>query len=136
MLGVQRGPVRSEVAAVLLMWTLFFSRQMSFTASATEEVVTSRITSTPSRSIHWRAMLEPTSGLFWWSANRISTLKPRGPKSCTAWRAQTAEDWPEMSRYIPEPSFSTPILTVFACARAARNGARRRRPGPEGRRRS
>jgi hypothetical protein len=45
-------------------------------ASATEEVGTSVITSTPSRSYHCRAMFDPTSGLFWWSAETISTLRP------------------------------------------------------------
>ena len=34
-------------------------------ASATLLVGTSMMTSTPSRSIHCRAMLEPTSGRFW-----------------------------------------------------------------------
>ena len=83
------------------MWTLFFSRQMSFAASATEEVATSTRQSTPSRSNHCRATLEPTSGRFCWSAKTTSTLKPRGPKSCTAWRAAATEVAPVTSRYMP-----------------------------------
>jgi len=43
---------------------LFLSRTISFTASATEEVGTSTITSTLSTSIQVRATFEPTSGLF------------------------------------------------------------------------
>ena len=76
MFGVQAEPVRSAVAAVEFRKTLFFSFTTPFTASATEEVGTSTITSTPSRSNHCRAMLEPTSGLFWWSAAITSTERP------------------------------------------------------------
>ena len=72
MLGVQALPVRSAVPPVELTITLFFSLVTSLTARATDEVGTSRIMSTPSESYHLRAMLEPTSGLFWWSAVTIS----------------------------------------------------------------
>ena len=65
--GLHARPVRSEVAAPEFRKTLFFSRAMPLIASATEEVGTSTIASTP-WSYHWRAMLAPTSGLFWWSA--------------------------------------------------------------------
>jgi hypothetical protein len=41
---------------------------MRWTASATEEVGTSAMTSTLPVSYHSRAMLDPMSGLFWWSA--------------------------------------------------------------------
>src|SRR5918997_3756108 len=75
-LGEHCAPVRSDEAAPELMKILFFSRVTWLTASATEEVGTSRITSTPSVSYHWRATLEPTSGLFWWSADTMSTLMP------------------------------------------------------------
>src|SRR2546422_3356889 len=75
-LGEQALPVRSEVAAPETMNALPLSRVIWFTASATPELGTSKIASTLSTSYHWRAMLEPTSGLFWWSAERISTFMP------------------------------------------------------------
>jgi hypothetical protein len=62
---LQALPVRSELAAPEFRKTLFFSFDQRRHASATEEVGTSTIVSTPSRSIHWRAMFAPTSGLFW-----------------------------------------------------------------------
>mgnify|MGYP007027443871 CR=1 FL=1 len=37
------------------------------------------ITSTLSASYHWRAIEEPTSGLFWWSAETISTFMRFAP---------------------------------------------------------
>ena len=97
--GEHFAPVRSEVAAPELMKTLSFSRVMSVTASAAEEVGTSTITSTPSSSYHWRAMLEAMSGLFWWSAETISTLMPlpAASKSSTAICAATTEPSPERS---------------------------------------
>jgi hypothetical protein len=58
-------PVRSEVPAPELRKTLFFSRTISLTASATPEFGTSTMTSTFSTSIHWRAIFDPISGLFW-----------------------------------------------------------------------
>ena len=64
MFGEQAAPVSSVVAAPETRNTRFFSLTTSVTASATEEVGTSTITSTSSTSIHWRTMLEPTSGLF------------------------------------------------------------------------
>ena len=57
--------------------TLFFSRAMSPTASATAELGMSTIMSTPSFSYQRRAMPVPMSGLFWWSAERTSTLRLR-----------------------------------------------------------
>ena len=66
--GLQALPVRSEVAAPELRKTLLFSRVIWFTASATDEVGTSTMASTLSTSYQVRAMVEPTSGLFWWSA--------------------------------------------------------------------
>jgi hypothetical protein len=63
--GEQAEPVRSDVAAPELMKTLLRSRVSSLTASATEEVGTSKIACTPSWSYHWRATVEPTSGRFW-----------------------------------------------------------------------
>src|SRR5262245_36023157 len=80
------------------------------------------MTSTLSTSIQVRTMLEPTSGLFWWSALRISTLSPlaAASKSSTARRAATTEPGPVRSAYSPDMSFITPILMVpsvyCACA--------------------
>ena len=73
-LGEQSLPVRSEVAAPVSRKALPFSRVTWLMASATDDVGTSTITSTPSESNHLRAMLEPTSGLFWWSAETTSTF--------------------------------------------------------------
>ena len=73
-LGLHRSPVSRTVPAEPLTITLLSCRVTPFTASATAEFATSRIMSTPSRSIHCRAMLAPMSGLFWWSAKTISTL--------------------------------------------------------------
>src|SRR6185295_8098715 len=94
--GVHFAPVRSDAAAPETRNTLFLSRTISFTASATEDVGTSTITSTLSTSIHVRTTLEPTSGLFWWSALTISTFMPlaAAPKSSTAISAATTEPWP------------------------------------------
>jgi hypothetical protein len=92
-------PVRSDVAAPETMNALALSRVIWFTASATPEFGTSTITSTLSTSYHWRATAEPTSGLFWWSAERISTFMPffAAPKSSTARRAATTEPVPVRS---------------------------------------
>src|SRR5213075_1531732 len=72
------------------------SRVIWLIARATEDVGTSTITSTFSASYHWRAMLEPTSGLFRWSATTISTFRPffAAPKSSTARRAAVVEPGP------------------------------------------
>ena len=72
---------------------MFFSRTTPCTASATDDVGTSRITSTPSRSIHWRAIETARSGLFWWSAVMTSTFSPlaAAPNSSTACLAQITE---------------------------------------------
>ena len=72
--ALQASPVRRALPAEPLTFTLFSCLATSDTASATAEFGTSRIMSTPSRSNHWRASAEPTSGLFWWSAKMISTL--------------------------------------------------------------
>src|SRR5256885_13610464 len=99
-LGVQALPVRSDAAAPDTRKTLFFSLVMLLTASATEEVGTSTTTSTLSTSNHWRTILEPTSGLFWWSANTISILSKHFvdlQNSSTALRAAHTEPWPERS---------------------------------------
>jgi len=53
-----------EVAAPTTMSIFFFSLESSWTASATEEVVSSVIMSTFSTSYQRRAMAAPRSGLF------------------------------------------------------------------------
>src|SRR5215470_5963521 len=123
-LGEQALPVRSEDAAPETRNTLFLSRVTWLTASATDDVGTSTMASTLSVSYHWRAMLEPTSGLFWWSAETISTLMPffSAPKSSTAILAATVEPGPPMSAYRLDMSLITPIFTTpsetCACAAA------------------
>jgi hypothetical protein len=96
--GVGRAGLAGEVgrAAPELSITLFFSLVIWLTASATDEVGTSTITSTLSVSNHLRAMLEPMSGLFWWSAETISTFMPffSAPKSSTAILAAITEPSP------------------------------------------
>ena len=62
--GVHFGPVRSEDAGPLARNTLFLSRTISETASATPEFGTSTITSTFSVSIQVRVRFEPMSGLL------------------------------------------------------------------------
>src|SRR5882724_5249591 len=113
-LGEQAFPVRSEVAAPETRKALPFSRVIWLIASAIEEVGTSTMTSTPSTSYHWRAMLEPTSGLFKWSAETSSTFMPclARAKSSIARRAATADPPPPMSEYRLDMSDSTPILTT------------------------
>ena len=85
--------------APVSMKTRFFSFVTWLMASATEEVTPSMIMATPSRSYHWRARAAPTSGLFWWSAETISTASPcpAALKSSTAMRAATTEPSPLMS---------------------------------------
>ena len=64
-------------------------------------------------SIHSRAMVEPTSGLFWWSAETISIGLPftLPPKSSTAIWAAIDRARPGEVGVEPDMSFSTPILT-------------------------
>ena len=83
---------------------MFLSFTTCATASATEEVGTSTITSTPSTSIHWRTMLEPTSGLFWWSAKITSMLASPifPPISSAAIFAAVTEPCPARSAYRPD----------------------------------
>ena len=74
MFGEHALPVRSDDAAPDTRNALPLSFVIWLTASATPEFGTSTMTSTLSVSYHWRAIAEPTSGLFWWSAETISTL--------------------------------------------------------------
>ena len=66
----------SEEPPPELMLILFFSRVSAEIGSATDEVGTSKIASTFSLSYQLRAMLTPTSGLFWWSATTTSIGLP------------------------------------------------------------
>src|SRR5215813_10427248 len=103
-LGEHALPVRSDVAADETMNALALSRVIWFTASATPELGTSTMRSTLSASYHCRAIAEPTSALFWWSAETISTFMPlaAAPKSSTAMRAATTEPGPAKSAYKPD----------------------------------
>src|SRR6476661_2766770 len=65
-----------EVAAPTTMSIFFFSFDSSCTASATDEVVSSVIMSTPSASYQRRAIAVARSGWFWWSAVTISIFWP------------------------------------------------------------
>ncbi len=116
-------PVRSEDAAVTTMSTFLRSREISRTASAVDEVTRSVIMSTLSTSYHWRAIVEATSGLFWWSPDRISIGMPLTlpPKSATAMRTASTAPLPARSAYGPAKSVMTPILTTPSdiCASAA-----------------
>src|SRR6266581_2978558 len=78
-LGEHALPVRSDDAADETMNALPLSRVIWLTASATPELGTSMIMSTFSASYHWRAICEPTSALFWWSAKMSSTFNPLAP---------------------------------------------------------
>src|SRR5262245_28198399 len=100
-LGEHALPVRSDDAAPEFSMTRPLSRVIWFTARATAEFGTSTMASTWSASYHCRAMFEPTSALFWWSAEMISTFMPlaAAPKSSTAMRAATTDPWPERSAY-------------------------------------
>ena len=71
-LGLQPLPVISALNAPVGMNTLSFSCATLAMAKATDEVGTSTMASTPSSSNQRRAIAEPTSGLFWWSAMTIS----------------------------------------------------------------
>ncbi len=87
------------MAAPVVMVIFFFSLDRPWTASATEEVVSSMIASTLSRSYHCRAMPEAMSGLFWWSAETSSIGAPSTvpPKSSTAILAASIEERPPNS---------------------------------------
>ena len=75
MLGLRWPEVISIAAALAFSMILSFSRAICDTASATEDVGTSMIASTPS-SNHSRAIDEAASGLFWWSALRNAISNP------------------------------------------------------------
>src|SRR4029450_9961628 len=127
--GEQALPVRSDDAAPETRNALPLSLVIWFTASATPELGVSTITSTLSVSYHWRAIADPTSGLFWWSAETNSTLSPRFsiPESSTAIRAATTEPAPARSVYRLDMSERTPILItlseICACAAPAPSAA-------------
>src|SRR5947209_8131813 len=66
--GEQAFPVRSEEAVDEARNVIFVSRNSELMVSPTAEFGTSTMASTPSTSSHLRAIAEPTSALFWWSA--------------------------------------------------------------------
>src|ERR1044071_3334526 len=113
-LGEHALPVRSDVPAPDTRNTLFLVLVTSLTASATDEVGTSTMASTPLVSNHSRARLEPMSGLFWWSAAITSIVMPATlpPKSSTAIRAASSEPLPARSAYGPDMSVITPMTSL------------------------
>src|ERR1700758_1116505 len=82
---------------------------------AMAEFVMSATASTPSLSNHLRTMLSPMSGLFWWSADRISIFLPSTlpPISSAAMRAASTDVLPPKSAYNPDWSLMTPILMAL-----------------------
>src|SRR3546814_7886006 len=96
--GEQALPVMSELAGPEARKSAFLLRRTSLTASATDEVGTSTTTLTASVSTHCRTMLEPTSGLFWWSADTMVTSMPFAfaSKSSTAMLARSEEHTSEL----------------------------------------
>jgi hypothetical protein len=97
--GEQAGPVRSDEPGPDIRKTLSFSWVIFCTARAIDEVGTSTMVSTFSVSYQLRAMLEPTSGLFWWSAAITSIGLPLTlpPKSAAAISAAITEPLPVAS---------------------------------------
>src|SRR3954464_13779505 len=67
-LGEQAFPVRSELAVDEARNVILLSRTSELMVRRAGEFGTSTIASTPSTSSHLRAIAEPTSALFWWSA--------------------------------------------------------------------
>src|SRR4026207_2189954 len=66
--GEQALPVRSELAVEDARNVIFVSRRSELIVRPTAEFGTSTMASTPSTSSHLRAIADPTSALFWWSA--------------------------------------------------------------------
>ena len=94
MLGVHSLPLSAAEPTLFASMTLSRSRTRLFTASAIAELLNSSSASTPWSS-HWRAIPAPMSALFWWSAVRTSTCRPRLPAvSAIACRAQAIEPAP------------------------------------------
>src|SRR5215213_8907039 len=130
--GEQAGPERSDEPADEFRKMRLRSRVRVCTARATEDVGTSETTSTCCVSSHWRTMLDPMSGLFWWSAATTSMGLPSTvpPKSSTAMRAATTDPGPVLSDWPALISESTPILTtsseIWACAAADPSATARR----------
>src|SRR3546814_20658837 len=89
----------SELAGPEARKSAFLLRRTSLTASATDEVGTSTTTLKASVSTHCRPMLEPTSGLSWWSADTMVT------SICFAFQSKSSTD---MLAAITQPSPSRP----------------------------
>src|SRR5258706_15014383 len=111
-LGQHALPVRSDEAAPETRNALPFSLTIWVTASATPEFGVSTITSTLSVSSHWRAMPDPTSGLFWGSAETISAFIPflAAPKSSPPLPAATTEPWPGRTAERVRHAVRAPVL--------------------------
>src|SRR6266545_956247 len=96
-------PVRSVVAAVTFRYSFFFWLATVATASAADDVGTSRMASALCRSYSSWALELATSGLFWWSAVTTSmflviALSPYlAVKSSAAIRTASTEFLPDRS---------------------------------------
>ena len=123
-LGLHWSSVSEATVADALSIILSFSLATWATASATEDVGTSAAMSTP-LSNHCRAIETATSGLFWWSALMTSTSQSRWDFiSSTASCVAATDVGPVLSRYVPERSVSTPIVSLTRpCARGRIIGA-------------
>jgi hypothetical protein len=83
-------PVSSVVAAVMLMCSFFFASAWPATASAADEVGTSRMMSAFCRSYISCALVLAISGLFWWSATTTSMFLLTASSPCLALKSSTA----------------------------------------------
>ena len=121
--GVQSSLVTRVVLEPPMMTILSSCAAIDMTASVTAELLVSKMTSTCCDPNHSRALAEPMSALFWWSAETISIGAPRTlpPKSSTAIFTATSEPSPEKSEYTPLKSVRTPSFTTRSeifCAKA------------------
>ena len=91
-------PVRSDDTVPATRYGFFFSFIMLDTPNAIDEAEPPTMVSNFSFSIHWRAMLMPTLGLFWSSATVTSMGLPSTlpPKSSTAMRTASDEPGPPL----------------------------------------
>jgi hypothetical protein len=87
---LQAFPVRSVVAALTLKYSFFFCFAMSATASAADEVGTSKSASAPERSYISVALVLAMSGLFVWSAVMTSIFLVTAESPYFALKSSTA----------------------------------------------
>lgn len=97
-IGERALPVRSAVAVPAAMNGFLYSLARLATPSAIDEAEPVTTTSTLSRSSQRRAMVMPTSGLFWSSATTTSIGLPATlpPKSSIAMRIANSEPGPPL----------------------------------------